>query len=472
MTDSICSLSALELSDKIRKRQLSPVGVVQAHLDRIERLNDVCSAFITVCGDAALAAARTAEAEISSGRHRGPLHGIPYGAKDIFDTADIRTTHGSSFYRDNVPGENAECINRLGAAGAILIGKCNTHEFAAGSTTINDNFGTTRNPWDLERIVGGSSGGSAAALAADLVPLALGSDTGGSIRTPAALCGVVGLKPTVGRISLRGIYRNVPTFDHAGPMTRTVTDAAVALQAMAGYDRLDPISRDVEVPDFLATIEAGVRGTRIAISPDMTHNSEVDGEIAEAFERAIEVLADLGPTIEPVPFEGADRFTELFRRIAGAEFSEVHRAHFTEDPDAYDGDVRERVEWSLKVSADEYIQALRERQLMIREVAQLFERYDIVISPAVPCVAPPISTRLASINGRNVPYKNLHRPFLSHYNITGFPALTMPMGFSAEGLPMSIQIASGAWREVDVLRVARAYEAATPDLRSRRPPPN
>jgi aspartyl-tRNA(Asn)/glutamyl-tRNA(Gln) amidotransferase subunit A len=471
MTDnSITELSAHEMSEKIRTKALSPVEVTQAHLDRIERLNDELVAFITVTADQALAAARTAEEEIAAGQYRGPLHGIPYGAKDIFDTAGIRTTHGASFYRDNIPSENAETIKRLEAAGAILIGKCNTHEFAAGSTTINEKFGTTRNPWNQERMVGGSSGGSAAALAARMIPIALGSDTGGSIRTPAALCGTVGLKPTHGRISLRGIYPNVPSFDHPGPMTRTVTDAALALQVMAGYDPLESKSQDVPVPDFTTGIDNGIKGARIAVSPDYTQNSEIDEDVAKAFDRAIEIMRDLGATVETVSFEGAERFADLFTRIAGPEFSEVHRDNYTEDPDAYDFEVAERVEWSLKVSLDDYIRALRERELMIRDTAGLLEGFDAMISPAVPCAAPIISTRMAQMNGREIPFKNLHRPFLSPHNITGFPALTMPMGFSTNGLPVSIQIASGHWREADVLKVARAYEAATPDIRDKRPP--
>ena len=471
MTDnSITSLSASEISENIRTKELSPVEVTRAHLDRIEKFNNDYIAFVTVVAEQALTAAKAAEAEITSGRYRGPLHGIPFGAKDIYNSNGIRTTHGSSFYRDNIPNDNAECINRLQEAGAILIGKCNTHEFAAGSTTINDNFGTTKNPWDQERMVGGSSGGSAAALAADMIPIALGSDTGGSIRTPAALCGVVGLKPTHGRISLRGIYPNVPSFDHAGPMTRTVRDAALALQVMAGYDRHDSQSQDLPVPDYTVGIDDGIKGTRIAVSPEFTQNSEVDGEVADAFDGAIEVLRGLGAKIEAVPFEGADRFAEIFTGVAGPEFSEVHRHNYTADPGAYDKEVAQRVDWSLKVSLDDYVRALRERELLIRDTVSFLDRFDAMISPAVPCAAPLISTRIADMNGREIPFKNLHRPFLSPHNITGFPAITLPMGFTEKGMPISIQIAGGRWRDADVLRVARAYEAATPDIRDRRPP--
>jgi aspartyl-tRNA(Asn)/glutamyl-tRNA(Gln) amidotransferase subunit A len=470
MSDTITDLGADEIAEAIRSKRLSPVEVTKAYLERIDRYNGDYIAFITVAHDHALDAARRAEAEIVAGNYRGPLHGVPYGAKDIIETAGILTTNGSPFFRDYVPATNAECIDRLEKAGAILLGKCNTHEFAAGSTTINKTYGTARNPWDKERIVGGSSGGSACALAARMVPIALGSDTGGSIRTPAALCGIVGLKPTMGRISLRGIYPNVPTIDHPGPMARSVRDVAVALQVMAGYDRRDPKSVDHPVPDYLADIEKGVRGARIAVSPEFTQNAEVDGEIAQAFEQALDVLRRLGASVETVPFPHAERFDDLFRRIAGPEFSEVHRKLFTQDPEAYDFEVRERVEWSLTIPPDDYVRALRERELLIREVAEFLKGFDTMVSPSVPIAAPPINTRLADMNGREVPYKNKHRPFLSPHNLTGCPAISLPMGFNSKGLPISIQISSGHWREADLLRVARAYEAATPEFMERRPP--
>jgi aspartyl-tRNA(Asn)/glutamyl-tRNA(Gln) amidotransferase subunit A len=274
----------------------------------------------------------------------------------------------------------------------------------------------------------------------------------------------------MGRISLRGIYPNVPTIDHPGPMTRTVKDAALALQVLAGYDQHDPKSVNVSVPDYTASIDAGIKGSRIAVSPNFTQNAEVDDDIAEAFERALDVLRDLGAIVETVPFEGAARFDDLFRRIAGPEFSEVHRALFTERPEDFDREVRERIEWSLKVPPDDYVRALREREMLIREVAAFMKGFDAMVSPSVPVAAPLIETRMSDMNGREVDYKNRHRPFLSPHNLTGCPALSLPMGFNRKGLPLSIQVSSGAWREADVLRVARAYEAATPELRIKRPP--
>ncbi len=468
MTDtSICAMSAAELSAAMRDKKLSPVEVTEAHLARIDETNDTYLGFVTVTPERARADARLAEAEIMGGNWRGPLHGIPYGAKDIFDTAGIRTANGAKACEDRVPVRDSECVRVLTDAGAVLLGKTNTHQWAAASTTVNRHFGTSRNPWDPARIVGGSSGGSAAALAAAMCPLALGSDTGGSIRTPAALCGIVGLKPTHGRVSLRGIFPNVPTFDHAGPMTRTVTDAALALQVLAGFDRLDAKSSDKPVPDYMTSLEVGISGARILVSPDFNQNAEVDSEIANAFDRMVGVLRGLGARIDTIPFPNAARFHQMFRDIAGPEFSEVHRARYQTDPESFEDDARERIDWSLTIKTDAYARALRDRVLLIREVDEFLGDADAMISPSLPFVAPKIDEMIVRVNGNKELnyYTHIHRPFLSCHNITGCPALVMPMGLAQDGLPMSVQISAARWREADVLRVARAYEAATPDLR-------
>ena len=292
---NLCHLTVHDLARSLQRRDLSPVEVVEAHLRRIEALNPRLSAFFTVTADRALAEARRAEAEIVAGQWRGPLHGIPYGAKDIIETAGILTTHGSSFFRDHVPAEDAECIVRLRRAGAIVLGKTLTHEFASAATTINPHYGTAHNPWRLERITGGSSGGSAAAVAAGLCPFALGSDTGGSIRNPAALCGIVGLKPTHGRVSLTGVCPNVLTFDHLGPMTRTARDAALVLKALAGYDPRDGTSRDVSIADYAASLDGGLRGLRLVLCPDFHGHAEVDAEVQRASTTPSTSSADWAP---------------------------------------------------------------------------------------------------------------------------------------------------------------------------------
>ncbi len=459
--ESLHYLSVAELSGKIKSGELSPVEVTEAHLSRIGALNDDLLGFLTVAADHALGEAKKAEAEIAAGNWRGPLHGIPYGAKDIIETAGIRTTHGSSFFPDNVPQEDANVISRLKWAGAVLLGKTHTHEFAAASTTINPHYGTSRNPWNINYIVGGSSGGSAAAVASGMCPAALGTDTGGSIRTPSAFCGSVGLKPTHGRVSLRGVCPNVLSLDHAGPMTRSALDAALFLQALAGFDPLDSKTRDVPVPDYTADIEKGVKGSRIILCPDFYANAEVDAEIAQAFVRAIDVFRGLGANVETVSFPDAERFSNLFPQIAGPEFAEFHRPFYEKNPDGYGADVRERIEWSIRIPLDDYVRGLRERVLLQRETGAFLKGADAMLLPAVPCAAPTIDPLMAEINGKDVKFHYLHRPFLSCHNMTGCPSL---------GLPLSLQVVSGRWREADVLRVAHAYEKATPEIRAMRPP--
>ncbi len=471
MADEIlCFASLWDLADRIRKRDVSPVEVVAAHLRRIESVNPKLFAFIEVTADSARREAKAAEAELAAGRYRGPLHGLPYGAKDIFNTAGVRTTHGSSFFRDHVPAEDAECIVRLRRAGAVLLGKCHTHEFAAAPTTINPHYGTTRNPWNLERIVGGSSGGSAAAVAAGLCPMALGSDTGGSIRIPAAFCGIVGLKPTHGRVSLTGVCPNTLSFDHVGPMTRTARDAALMLQAMAGYDPRDPMSRDVPVPDFSATISAGVRGTRLGLCPDISGHAEVDSEVGDAFGAAVQVFRRLGARVETVPFPHYDRIAPAMLAILGAEFAEFHRPFYAKNPDGYGQDVRERLEGAFKTTLDEYVRALRERELLRREIAALLRTVDAILLPSTACTPAPIATLMTTVNRKEVKAVWINRPLLTPHNLTGCPAVSVPMGFSRDNLPLSLQIVGPHWQEADVLRIAHAYEEATPEIRARRPP--
>ena len=468
--ETLCHLSLHDLSGRIRLGDVAPAEVVEAFLRRIEELNPRLSAFLTLCADRALEEAKRAAAEIAVGCWRGPLHGVPYGIKDIIETAGVRTTNGSSFFRDHVPSEDAECVARLGRAGAVMLGKTLTHEFAAATTTINPHFGTARNPWRLDRITGGSSGGSAAAVAAGMCTFALGSDTGGSIRNPAALCGVVGLKPTHGRVSLVGVCPNVQTFDHLGTMTRTARDAALVLQALAGYDPRDAASREAPVPDYAAGWERGVRGLRLVLCPDLSMNAEVDEEVEQAFSKAVQVMRDLGAKVETASFENGKRLTELFPLIAGPEFAEFHRPFFEKDPEAYGAEVRERLEGSLKITADDYVRALRERELLRREMADFFRGVDALLLPAMPCAAPPLETLMARVNGKEHPCLWIHRPFQSPHNVTGCPAVSLPMGFDRDGLPLSLQIVGPEWSEGRILAIAGAYEEATPELRSAHPP--
>ncbi|MBI2203830.1 MAG: amidase [Candidatus Rokubacteria bacterium] len=465
--DDLCFLSIAELGSLMRARTISPVEVTDAHLARIERLDPTLNAFVTVMAADAREAARRAEAELAAGQWRGPLHGVPIGVKDIFDTAGVRTTQGSAFYRDNIPAQDAESIRRLKDAGAVLIGKCNTHEFAAGSTTNNPWYGATRNPWALDRSPGGSSGGSGAAVAAFLCPGATGTDTGGSIRGPAACCGIVGLKPTYGRVSLRGIYPNALSLDHAGPLTRTARDAGLLLAGMAGYDRHDPTSADVPVPDFTADIDAGVSGLRLARCPDL-HFLELDVAVARGLDDAAAVFGGLGAKVETMPFALAADVQPTREALSRGEFLALHRERFAAHPEGYGADVRARLAEGDRITVDAYVRACRMREALRREFDEMLRVADAIILPVAPCEAPLIATGVSRVNGHDVTFSS-GLAMRQIVNVVGLPSVAVPIGFGETGLPLSMQIVGPAWGEAHVLRIAHAYEVATPHIRRRRP---
>ena len=467
--ESLFYAEAYELSERIRKKELSPVELVDALLARIGAHNDDIFAFNEVAADHARIAARAAGEEIAAGKYRGPLHGIPYGAKDIINTAGIKTTNGSILFKDHVPAEDAVCIARLKAAGAILLGKTNTHEFAAATTTINIHYGTTRNPWNRERIVGGSSGGSAAAIAAGMAPLTLGSDTGGSIRIPSAFCGG-GLKPTHGRVSLTGVCPNTLSLDHIGPMTRSARDAGLMLQAIAGYDPKDPHSRKTPVPDYLADIEKGAKGLRVALSPEAWGRSEMDADVAAAFDAAVDVFRGLGAKIEERPFPFYDRIMKVAGPILASEFLEFHRPLYEKHPESYGPEIVNRLGMCFDAKVDDYVRALRERRLLHREVGEWFKDCDVLLTPGVQVTAATIEGLKVMLNGKETDWLWLHRPFSLPHNLTACPALVTPMGLAKDGLPVSLQIVGPKWGEAKVLRAAHAYERATPEIRAKRPP--
>ncbi len=472
MADDLCYAPVHELSQRLERKELSPLDIVKAMLERVETVNPKVLGFIHLTAEQARKEARQAGDEIATGRRKSPLHGIPYGVKDIIDTAGVRTTLGSSFFMNRVPETDAFAVAGLKKAGAILLGKCHTQEFASGPMSHNPHLGTARNPWDLRRITGGSSTGSAASVASGMVPAALGTDTGSSIRGPATHCGIVGLKPTHGRVSLTGVCPNALSYDHVGPLVRTVRDAAMVLQAIAGYDPHDPYSRDVAVPDFSARLDEGVNGLRLALCPDLYENTEVDAEVQLAFDRAVQMLRQLGAKIDTLPFPEARRIRAVGEVIISHEFMEFHRPLYRKDPAGYGEETRARLEARIgKEDPDAYIRAQRERELLRRAVRALFQRADLIVTPSLPCIAPLIETKTTRINGTEVPYSlAITMPFLTHQNMTGFPALAMPMGFSTEGLPTSIQFIGPPWEEAQVLRAGHAFEEATPELRSRRPP--
>ena len=470
MSDDLYFSSIHDLAQMFRKKEISPVEVAEAHLRRIEALNPKIFAYQTVTAEAAMEAARAAEAEIVGGQWRGPMQRRSlrgeghrrYGGRAhherFFFSSRQRAARGRGNHqalegcgrRHARQDDNARVRRRPGDHQPPLRHRAKPLGYGAHRRRLERWFG--------RRLRGGARA------------RAIGTDTGGSIRNPSSLCGGVGFKATHGRVSLRGICPNSLSFDHPGPMTRTARDAGLMLQAIAGYDAQDSKSHNVPVPDYTASLEDGVRGSRILVCPDFHGDAEVDSEIMAAFEAAVEVFRALGARVEEVSFAHYQKLMDLFPLITGPEFSEFHRPFFEQNPGGYGEDVLERLEWSFQIAPDDYVRAMRERVLMQREVAGFFEGADALVQPAMPCVAPPIATLIARMNGRDVPYKNIHRPFLGPHNATGFPALVTPMGRNAEGMPTSLQIVSGPWRETDVLRVAHAYEEATPELRNEWPP--
>ena len=462
----LCTLTLEELSPLLRDRRVSPVEVTQAYLERIDSLNQTLNAYITVTSDQALADARRCEAEILRGDYRGPLHGVPVALKDLYDTAGVRTTAASKIYAQRVPDEDAASVARLRAAGAVIIGKTNLHEFAYGVTTDSSYFGATRNPWDLERVAGGSSGGSGAAVAAGLCAAATGSDTGGSIRIPAALCGIVGLKPTYGRISCHGVLPLSWTLDHPGPMTRTVYGAAVMLAAMAGHDPCDPAAAE-PVPDYAAGLRDGVVGLRIGVDPRWAL-SGIHQEVRAAFQEALAVLEDLGAEIVEVSVPWVEEGMDAALTILMAEATGIHEEFLRTRPDDYQPDVRARLEKGFVVRGIDYGRARRAGELLRRDFVLLFQKVDLLATPMCGIPAPKLGQREVIIDRETVPVMGPLTRYTRVFNLTGLPAISVPCGFSSEGLPIGLQLVGRAWDEAMVLRAACAYEAAT-EWTQRRP---
>lgn len=451
-------LSLEEIAKRIRTREVSAEETVRTCLERTLRLEPQLGAFITVTGDTALAAARAADRATTTGSV-GRLHGIPIALKDLFDTAGVRTTAGSKIFADRVPTENGEVVKRLLEQGAIAIGKTNLHEWAFGVTTQNPHFGPTRNPWDLSRIPGGSSGGSGAALAAGLCYGALGSDTGGSIRIPASLCGIVGLKPTFGRVSVRGSVPLAWSLDHAGPMARTVRDVALLYAAIAGYDAEDPTSADREVDDPLAEIEDGVRGLRLGV-PRQHFFSGTEPEIVSAVREAARVLEREGAVVEEIDLPRTDALLPTQTAIIGTEAAAFHRERMRERPQDFGPDVLERLRRGEKVTGAEYVLARRE-QLEIRHAwIRALGDYAAVLTPTTAIAAPPADGEDALAQAARLTART------SPFNLTGLPAISIPCGLTSEGLPIGLQIASGPWLESRVLRIARTYERVSESIGS------
>ena len=443
-----------DAGQRVRRREISPVEITQDCLNRIEKLNPALNAFITVMAESALAGARAAEAEIARGEWRGPLHGIPIALKDLIDTAGVRTTAASALYKDRVPEQDAEVVRRLRQAGAVIVGKNNLHEFAYGGSSLVSYFGDVHNPWDVGRIAGGSSGGSAAAVVASLAYAAIGTDTAGSIREPAALCGCVGLKPTYGRVSSRGVIPLSLSLDHVGPLAATVADAAIALQAIAGYDAADITTADVPVADYVAALREDAKSLRVGVPRDYFFD-DLDAEVASAMEHALRGIATLVAEVKEVRLD-----VPMDRKLQTAESYAYHSENVAKSPESYQPETLRRIRAGENVSAAEYIRRRRELDEARRCIGGVFGDIDLLVTPTMPMPAPAIADLKADPDAlRPAELKLLRntRPF----NVWGLPAISVPCGFTQSGLPIGLQIAGPHWREDLVLRLAQAYEQAT-----------
>lgn len=457
----LCFLTIAQAAELIRTRKVSPVELTQALLNRIETLDSQINAFITLTPELALRQAREAESEISAGRYRGPMHGMPFGLKDIYNTAGIRTTAHSKIYADNIPREDARTTAMLYSAGAVLLGKLGTHEFAIGGPSHDLPWPIPRNPWQCEHYVGGSSSGSAAAVAAGFVLGALGTDTGASIRNPAALAGIAGLKPTYGLVSCRGVIPNSYSLDHCGPMAWTVEDCAIILQAIAGYDPRDPGSVSSPVPDYRAGLQDHLRGIRVGVIRHFWENDlPANEDMCRAMDDAVHVLAKLGATLEDVKVRPMRNYHDVRMVIAQTEVFCNHQQDLIERPADFGAELIRKVLPACLFQAADYVQAQRERRRMLGELEPLYRKYDVLVT-AGSGPAP----RLDRYDGMDFWTKP---SIYNIFNVSGGPALAVCNGFSESGLPIGMQIGGAPLRDETVLRVGHAYEHATA-WRTRRP---
>ena len=457
----LCFLTAAELGPLLREKKLSPVELVEAHLQRIEALEPALNSFITLLPDKARVSARSAEEEIQKGDYRGPLHGIPLGLKDAYDTKGIRTTYGCAVYDRRLPDEDSTTAVRLREAGTILLGKLNLHTLEFGVTGENGHYGNMHNPWDITRHTGGSSGGSGSAAAAGECTLTMGSDTGGSIRIPSGLCGVVGLKTTFGRLSRHGLMVLSPTLDHHGPMVRTVEDCALVMDVITGYDPKDPRSAKAPVPNYARALTGDVSNVKIGLVKEF-FEVPVDPEVKQAVQTALGVLESLGAKVVEVSWPMFHHVFTISTAILAADAAGSLRELALKHGPQIDKPTRNRIETGFFVPVSRYLQAQRARALLDRQSYDLLKQVDILAGPTLPVSAPKIGETEVQVGDARMPTLPALTQYSRAYNLNGLPAISLPCGFSASGLPIGLQLAGRAFDEETVLRVAYAYEQATP----------
>jgi aspartyl-tRNA(Asn)/glutamyl-tRNA(Gln) amidotransferase subunit A len=443
---NLASLSLTDQRDLVKSREISASDLAAICYRQIERLNPALNAFITVIP--------LEQLPPLGDTHGMSIYGIPLAIKDLYNTKGILTTSGSRFFADHIPQEDAFVVQKIKRAGAQIIGKTNTHEIALGVTNNNPHYGACKNPWDITRTPGGSSGGSAVAVATGMAMAALGTDTGGSIRIPASLCGVVGLKPTYGRVSLRGIMPLSWNLDHAGPITRKVEDAALLLQVMGGYDELDPVSVKTLPGDYSSHLKDTMKERKIALAIG-NYIEEADQEILEAVRKAAYILEEQGASITEVNVDFLKQAALANAVMTQADGAAFHRERMQEHPDWFGADVRQRLETGAAFTSSEYSLARRTQAEVKRHCELLFEEYDVLLLPTTPIPAPVLEGENAVERARQL------TRFTAPFNLTGLPALSIPCGFTKDDLPIGLQIVSRAWNEAGVLRTGYAFQQAT-----------
>lgn len=443
------------LSQALKKGELSPVEVTEKTLERIHKVDKELNAYITILAEEALAEAKQAEKEITSGNIKGPLHGVPIALKDLVYTKGIKTTMGSDIYREFIPDYDAAVVERLKEAGAIIIGKLNTHQFAYSTTGDRSHHGPAKNPHDLSKMTGGSSSGSGAAVTASLCYGALGTDTGGSVRIPASFCGIVGMKPTFGQVSKYGTFPLCYTMDHIGPMTRTVKDNALMLNVLAAYDKRDPYSERKEKEDFTRFLDQGIEGTVIGV---LSTTKYVNEEVRKSIDKAVETFKSLGAEIKMIDIPRLDEYLAAFRTILRSEAYAVHEQRLQDYPDQWDEEVKERLSTGAEEKATEYVRAQQIKLEAIREYDEILSTVDVLLTPTVPILPANIGERQIDVDGASVHISLLLNHFTGPTNLNGFPSISVPCGVSESGLPIGLQIVGKPFEEAKIYQFAAAFE--------------
>ena len=462
-------ISSTELASLIKTREVSPVEATEAYLERIPKFDQHLNSYITVTADRAMADAQRAEQEIVSGRYKGPMHGIPTAVKDQINTKGILTTGGSTILKNFVPNEDATVMSKLDAAGAVLLGKLNMSEFAMGDA-FEHPYGRPHNPWDLSRNPGTSSSGSGAATASFLCATSLGEDTGGSIRGPASFCGLVGIRPSWGRVSRYGVLGASWSMDQVGPISRTVSDCAITLAAIAGYDPNDNYTWDVPVPDYLAELSAGINGLKVGVITERVEGNSVDPEVSDLVVKAIAQLGELGASIQPIEIPLIAQSAAISTAVTYGDVSGVHKEGIENNLHDYDYNIQLRLLTGAILPAQAHQKAVRLRHMLRQQILKALEQVDVVVMPTSSIPASPIPEK-AGVESKQAFQEMLggRRSFTAPFNLASVPALSINCGFTSDDLPVGFQIAGKPFDESIVLRVAYAYEQAT-NWNTRRPP--